>query len=235
MIKDTIKIVLSMLLSIACTFIDLNCFTEQKQRFESSCVPVLASNVTVKKSPVVVIDAGHGGYDPGGIGPGGSREKNNTLAVALRLGNILNKKNIKVIYTRTSDRVPWPSSVKLDLKYRAAISNNSNADIFISIHNNSSTYKSIRGSEVYYSRGSTNGRRLASLIEKQIVRKAGTKDRGIRPEEFIVLQEVKAPSVLVELGYISNKSEEELLKDSMYQQKFAEAIAEAVLLYFGRK
>jgi N-acetylmuramoyl-L-alanine amidase len=191
----------------------------------------MSSNAAIQKKPVIVIDAGHGGYDTGGIGPMGSREKINTLAVALKLGAILTKRNVKVVYTRTTDKVPWPSIVKLDLLHRASISNNSGADVFISIHNNSSTYKSVRGTEIYYSRGSSKGRRLAGLIQNQIIRKAGTRDRGIRGDEFIVLQKVSAPSVLVELGYISNKSEEELLRSSAYQQKFAEAMAEGIMLY----
>jgi N-acetylmuramoyl-L-alanine amidase len=195
----------------------------------------LPTNSSGNKKPVVVIDAGHGGYDTGGIGTKGSREKNNTLSVTLKLGSLLQKKGVKVVYTRTSDKVAWPSNVKLDLLQRASIANNAGGDVFISIHNNSSIYKSIRGTEVYYCIGSSKGRKLASLIQGQITKKAGTRNRGIRPQDFIVLQKVKATSVLVELGYISNSYEEGILKDSRYQQKFAEAIAEGILLYLERK
>jgi N-acetylmuramoyl-L-alanine amidase len=185
-----------------------------------------------KKVPIVVIDAGHGGYDVGSIGPGGSLEKNNTLPVALKLGDILQKKGMKVVYTRKSDKVSWPASVKSDLQARAEISNAANANIFISIHNNSTTYTSVRGTETYYIQGSLKGKQLASLIQKQIVKKVGTNDRGIRTENFSVLRNVTAPAVLVELGYLSNANEEYILGNAGYQQKFAEAIAEAVIEYF---
>ena len=184
-----------------------------------------------EKKAAVVVDAGHGGYDVGSIGQNGSREANNTLSVALKLGRILEKKGIRVIYTRKSDTVSWPSSVKSDLLARAEISNNADADPFVSVHNNSSDYKSIRGTETYYCSGSTKGSQLASLIQKQIVKTVGTKDRGIRTEDFSVLKNVKAPSVLVELGYISNVNEEYILGQSEYQQKFAQAIAEAIIKY----
>jgi N-acetylmuramoyl-L-alanine amidase len=185
----------------------------------------------ISTGPVVVIDAGHGGYDPGSVGLGGTLEKDVTLAVALKLGAILQENNLKVVYTRESDDVTWPADNKLDLGARAAIANNENADLFISIHLNSFTMESVRGTETYYSKNSEKGRDLAQKIQEQIVKSVRLKDRGIREEEYSLLKNVTAPAVLIELGYISNRKEEALLKSISYHDKFAQAIAAGILEY----
>lgn len=183
------------------------------------------------KRYTVVLDAGHGGKDSGSIGPKGTLEKDIALAVTLKLGDILEKKDLNVIYIRKDDNITW-SSKKEELLTRAEISNKNNADIFVSIHMNSSEYKSVGGTETYYNPVSSQGKTLATTIQSKIASEINLRDRGIKPETYSVLKNVAAPSVLIELAYISNAKEESLLASSEYQNKFAQAIASGIIKYF---
>lgn len=179
----------------------------------------------------VVIDAGHGGYDPGSIGCSGGKEKNITLSVALKVGSILKKNGVNVVYTRKSDTVTWSTEIKKALISRANIANNIGADFFISIHTNHSDISSIRGTESYYMLGSSKGKKMAQMIQNSIIKKTKFKDRDIRYADYSVLRNVRAPAVLVELGYTSNYKEATLLHSKRYQDLFAEAIANGILKY----
>lgn len=186
-----------------------------------------------KQLKTVVIDPGHGGYDAGSVGINGTIEKNATLSIFLKLGAILEKKGFNVVYTRESDNVTWPSDNKKDLAARAAIANEASADIFISIHLNTFKMEEVRGTETYYNRVSTEGKKIAELIQNKIVKDVRSKDRGAQPGNFSVLKKVSAPAVLIELGYISNKSEESLLNSRSYQNKISGAIADGIYAYFN--
>ncbi|MDU5821597.1 N-acetylmuramoyl-L-alanine amidase [Clostridium butyricum] len=186
-----------------------------------------------KQLKTVVIDPGHGGYDAGSVGINGTIEKNATLSISLKLGAILEKKGFNVVYTRESDNVTWPSDNKKDLAARAAIANEASADIFISIHLNTFKMEEVRGTETYYNRVSTEGKKIAELIQNKIVKDVRSKDRGAQPGNFSVLKKVSAPAVLIELGYISNKSEESLLNSRSYQNKISGAIADGIYAYFN--
>ena len=153
-----------------------------------------------KQLKTVVIDPGHGGYDAGSVGINGTIEKNATLSISLKLGAILEKKGFNVVYTRESDNVTWPSDNKKDLAARAAIANEASADIFISIHLNTFKMEEVRGTETYYNRVSTEGKKIAELIQNKIVKDVRSKDRGAQPGNFSVLKKVSAPAVLIELG-----------------------------------
>ena len=186
-----------------------------------------------KQLKTVVIDPGHGGYDAGSVGINGTIEKNATLSISLKLGAILEKKGFNVVYTRESDNVTWPSDNKKDLAARAAIANEASADIFISIHLNTFKMEEVRGTETYYNRVSTEGKKIAELIQNKIVKDVRSKDRGAQPGNFSVFKKVSAPAVLIELGYISNKSEESLLNSRSYQNKISGAIADGIYAYFN--
>lgn len=197
----------------------------------------LPQNTILEASPkqvkTIVIDPGHGGYDSGSVGINKTIEKNTTLSISLRLGAILEKKGFNVIYTRKSDNVTWPSDNKKDLAARAAIANEASADIFISIHLNTFKMEEVRGTETYYSKENTKGKDIAELIQNQIVKDVKLKDRGAQPGNFSVLKKVTAPAVLIELGYISNKSDESLLNSISYQNKISEAIAKGIYTYLN--
>lgn len=201
---------------------------------------LLASNVNitnkpmVKKQTVVVIDAGHGGYDIGAIGSKKTREKNVTLPIALKLGSILESKGIKVLYTRKSDNVAWPKNIKADLKARTEISNKANADLFISIHANSSIFRSAKGMETYYAPQNSKAKSLAGSIQNQLVKNIKLSNRGIKSDNYYVFKNTKATSVLVELAFITNSQEEGMLNNSSYQNKYASSIAAGILNYLGK-
>lgn len=184
----------------------------------------------IKKT--IVIDAGHGGYDPGSIGSTGLQEKSITLAVSLKLGKILESQGHKVIYTRDSDKVSWPSNEKADLRERVDISEKAKADLYISVHCNSSEYSFLKGMETYYY-GSSKSKQLAKSIQDSMVKSVKLTDRGVREDNFYVIKNTTAVAALVELAYISNSAEEKLLKDKTYQDKWAEAIAKGINSYIN--
>ena len=207
----------------------------------------------------VVIDPGHGGHDQGTEGPKGLLEKELVLDVALRVGKLVqDRMGAEVIYTRSDDTF-------VPLEGRTALANEKKADLFLSIHANSSAYPNISGVETYYLNitgtkdamdvaSRENGPAQSSIFELQdIVKKIAqhdkseeshefarrieaslfafslknfpaNKDRGVKTAPFIVLIGANMPSVLAEIGFVSNAKEEALLKKPDYRQRLAEAL-----------
>ncbi|WP_055666709.1 N-acetylmuramoyl-L-alanine amidase family protein [Desnuesiella massiliensis] len=182
----------------------------------------------------VCIDAGHGGYDKGTTSLSGIHEKDVTLEIALKLGKLLEKNNIKVIYTRNSDKVSWPSNEKEDLRERVKISNDAKADVFISIHGNGNTNTSFKGMETWCRFPNTEGEKLAKAIQKELSDYNYTSSRGIKYEaekSLAVLRLNKSVSTLVELGFLTNSSDEKFITSESGQTKCAEALAKGILNY----
>lgn len=178
----------------------------------------------------VCIDPGHGGYDSGAVGPNGTLEKNVNLAISLKTGKILKANGIEIVYTRTSDSVSWPANVLKDLQTRCDIANNASVDYFVCIHANSAG-PSASGTETFYSPGSVKGQKLAESIQKEIINATGLFNRGIKTENFYVLNHTDAPAVLVETAFISNPNEEKLLNSDVFQNTMAQAIAKGVMSF----
>lgn len=174
------------------------------------------------KKLIVVIDAGHGGHDPGAVN-GILKEKDRALTYALKLGKSLEKQGITVIYTRTTDEF-------IKLQDRSRISNNANATLFISIHLNSFTDPKANGVETLYYPTSSKGKELASNVQSEIV-KAGlcNSDRGIKPRGNLSVlgPRTKAPAALIELGFISNVSDVQLLANK--EDEIVQAMTRGVL------
>jgi len=172
-----------------------------------------------RSSTTVVIDAGHGGYDRGGIPGQRVAEKVMTLDVALRLRNILQNSGYRVVMTRDSDVfVPLPTRVGIANSYRDAI--------FVCIHFNSARRSGANGIETYfYSRESLP---LASAIHYNVVRGAPSPNRGVRRRGYYVLRKTRIPAVLVECGFLTNPTEAQYAQSSAYRQKLAEEIASGV-------
>jgi len=166
-----------------------------------------------------VIDAGHGGYDRGGI-PGQSvSEKDMTLDVARRLKGILEANGYRVVMTRDSD-------VFVPLGTRTAIANSYRNAIFVSVHFNSATRRGASGIETYfYSRDSLA---LASAIHHYVAGGAPSENRGVRRRGYFVLRRTNMPAVLVECGFLTNPTEASYAQNASYRQKLAEAIAAGV-------
>jgi len=181
----------------------------------------------------VCIDPGHGGRDPGAIGKNGTKEKDVTLAIAKKLKYIL-EDGIKaqVVLTRESDVLPWvQKSVQDDLKARCEVANRNLADIFISIHCNSSLRDTAEGVETYYYKDSKKGFLLAFEVQKSIIYSTKLVNRGVKFANFYILKWTKMPAILVECGFVSNPKEEAMLRNDAFQTQLAIAIANGVANY----
>lgn len=181
----------------------------------------------------VCIDPGHGQHDPGAVGPGGTKEKDVALSVALKVGEWLKKHGIDVVFTRTNDNPGFPTDEKQNLAKRVSIANTAKADIFVSVHCNSAGNKQARGLETYCYALGGNGEKLARAIQEEVRKATGFIDRGVKTANFYVLRYTQMPAVLVELGFISNPDEEKILASTDFQAKAAEAIAKGICRYFG--
>lgn len=185
---------------------------------------------------LVVIDAGHGGYDDGATGPSGTREKNITLSIALKLSELLKGAGYNTLMTRSDDTF-------ISLPDRSLAANGSKADIFVSIHCNSSEYHTGRGTEVYTEpdrlnpvyKQQENSRYLAGLVQNELIKALGLTDRGIREKDLAVCRETNTPAILIETAFIDVKEEESLLNDTSFQDKAAAAIKLGIDSYFSGK
>jgi N-acetylmuramoyl-L-alanine amidase len=171
-------------------------------------------------SPItVVIDAGHGGHDRGGIPGQRVAEKDMTLDVAQRLRNMLAASGYRVVMTRDSD-------VFVPLRTRVAIANSYRNAIFVCIHFNATKRMGAGGIETYfYSRDSLP---LASAVHYYVVGGAPSSNRGVRRRGFYVLRKTNVPAVLVECGFLTNPTEAAYAQTASYRQKLAEEIAAGV-------
>ncbi len=168
---------------------------------------------------VVAIDAGHGGRDPGAIGPTGLHEKEVVLDIAQRLRELLVAGGVRVIMTRETD-------VFVELADRPRIARQQGATAFVSIHANASTRPGANGSETYYL--TPQSLVLAQMMQEELGRIPGLPNRGVKTANFLVLRDSDVPAALVEVAYISNAEEEAKLRSPAFRQRLAEAVARAV-------
>jgi N-acetylmuramoyl-L-alanine amidase len=214
----------------------------------------------------IVIDAGHGGHDTGTIGPNGLMEKDLVLDVALKLGKLLEDRlGAEVVYTRDDDTF-------IPLETRTAIANKEGADLFISVHANSSSDPTARGIETYYLNFTSSAdalevaarenavseksihelqdlvkkialkekieesREFAMDVQKSlygglVAKSPGLHDRGVKKAPFIVLIGANMPSILAEISFVSNPTDEKKLKTSEYRQRVAECLYRGISRY----
>jgi N-acetylmuramoyl-L-alanine amidase len=174
---------------------------------------------TARPSTVVVIDAGHGGFDRGGIPGQRVAEKTMTLDVALRLRQVLQANGYRVVMTRDSDVfVPLPTRVAIANSYRNAI--------FVCIHFNAAPRGGANGIETYfYSRDSLP---LASAIHYYVAGGAPSPNRGVRRRGYYVLRRTNIPAVLVECGFLTNPTEAQYAQTVAYREKLAEEIGRGI-------
>ncbi len=169
----------------------------------------------------VVIDAGHGGRDPGATSILGYQEKAVTLHVGIEAARLLSERGLDVILTRGSD-------VFVPLEQRAAAANQRKADIFVSIHADAAANRAARGFTLYTCRKpSSASQRVAGAIENRMA-DTGFESRGIRKADFRVLVQTHCPAVLVELGYLSNPQDAALLARESVLAGLARAVADGV-------
>lgn len=193
-----------------------------------SSAPVSKSSKTPGlKGKVIVIDPGHGGSDVGTQGTKwNSMEKTLNYKTSMLLASKLRQRGARVFMTRTSD------TQKPSLAQRVAFSESKGADAFISIHYNSSVKPNSGTLTFYYSQDKDEP--LARAIESRLAGGIGLRSNGISFGNYHVLRENNDPSVLIELGFLSNPKDEGIVRTSSYQDKAAQAITEALADYFGR-
>ncbi|MFT9849655.1 N-acetylmuramoyl-L-alanine amidase [Aneurinibacillus sp. REN35] len=181
----------------------------------------------------VVIDAGHGGKDFGASGNGLS-EKNLTLAMAQRIAdNLRSDEKFEVVVTRDSDveQRLMQQGVKQELAEKVKIANDSNADLFLSVHINSAT-ASAKGTETFYY--SSKSQSYASVIHKKLVQATGFTDRGAKARNLYVTRNTRMPAVLIEIGFISNPTEAKEMAKEAFQQRVADAVYEGIKEYVAK-
>jgi len=178
------------------------------------CLPAYADAFTA-----VVVDAGHGGADPGTRWHG-LVEKNLTLDVAKRVETVLKRNGVTTAMTRRTDK-----TVSLDA--RAAQANRYRSALLVSIHFNANRIQGISGYETFYR--SSKGRRIAASVQRSLTANIRGNNRGITSFGYAVLKRTKGPSILIECGFISNKAEAARCGTAAHRQKLAEAIARGIL------
>ena len=193
---------------------------------------VTSENVQAQKE-VVVIDAGHGGHDPGKVGVNDALEKDINLQIAEKIKTHLEKNGIEVVMTREDDVM---EDTKLeDMKKRVALINKTKPAITVSIHQNSYSDSSVKGAQVFYYVDSKVSKEAASLMQGEL-RKVDTENsRQIKSNsDFYMLKKTEVPTIIVECGFLSNPEEAEKLVSDVYQEQMAEAICSGILTWLSQ-
>lgn len=186
---------------------------------------------TAKK--VVLIDPGHGGFDPGKLGTNGENEKDINLKISEKLQEYLEQSGSFVILTRNEDE-SLANSKNQDLKERKNLANTGGADIMVSIHQNSFPKSRAKGAQVFYYNSSKEGKFLAQCIQDNLREFVSpSNNREIKANtDYYILRTTQIPSVIVECGFLSNDEEERELNTKSYQEKIAWAIYMGIIDYF---
>lgn len=232
--KRYFNIIFLLFLCFACVL------SSQKLQTVMNSSSKISSGSTLRKPVTIVIDPGHGGRDPGKVGVNNALEKDVNLAIAMKLKNLLEQNDIKVVMTRSEDIGLYSESdsnkKRADLNARVQAIRDSNADLAISIHQNSFTEEYVKGAQVFYHSESQQGKQLAELLQSQIVKTIadGNHRKAKSNSNYYMLTKTDCPLVIVECGYMSNIREAALLLDDNYQEKMAYAIHLAILRFLNR-
>ena len=192
-------------------------------------VPVPSSqptNLLPQQRPIVVVDPGHGGPDPGAVGIGEIYEKDIVLDISLQVASLLENQGIQAILTRQTD-------MDLGLQPRVDLANRARATLFVSIHANaiSMSRPEVNGIETFHVAGSAEGQRLAEHIQQQLLAGTGMRDRGVKRARFYVLVRTSMPAVLVEVGFVTGQEDALRLSDPATRTQMAQAIVQGILDY----
>lgn len=187
----------------------------------------------------VVLDAGHGGMDPGKVGVAGTLEKELNLAITYRVKRLLEQNNVRVVLTRESDAGLYTEAdsnkKSADMRKRIEIIEKEAPELVVSIHQNSYTSPSCKGAQVFYYESSETGKALAELLQsviKETLADGNTREAKANGSYYMLKKSVYT-SVIVECGFLSNPDEEALLLSEEYQEKIAWAIHLGILQYLN--
>ena len=192
-----------------------------------------------EEKPLVVIDAGHGGFDPGKVGIDGQLEKDINLSIAKKLKAYLEASDVNVVMTRDTDTGLYPSGDShkkvSDMRRRCDIINEARPDLVVSIHQNSYHQEEINGGQVFYYKTSQNGKRLAEILQERFDYVLGEANRRVAKanDNYYLLLHVKEPIVIVECGFLSNRKEAKALESEDYQDRMAWTIHMGVMEYLN--
>lgn len=196
------------------------------------------STISGKK---IVIDAGHGGSDPGTKSKTGLLEKEINLDIALKLKRHLSMVGVYCVMIRETDRDfsdsggDFATKKRRDLSYRTRIANQSGADLYLSIHANSFPQSIYHGAQTFYKASDPRSKLLAQAIQYHLVKRLGPNRRRAKAGDYRVLNDTEMPGVMIEVGFLSNPEEAELLKDEGYRDRIAKAIFHGVVDYFSNR
>jgi len=187
----------------------------------------------------IVIDAGHGGVDPGAIGKNQTLEKDVTLAVAKYLKTYVQLGGGKAVMVREEDKDLGVSEGLLqrkreDLAQRIQLAVDAQADVYISVHANSFPNEKLTGPQTFYHANSPEGKNLAQAIQQELNSLTGSKRVAKGNQDFFILKKAHSAAVTVELGFLSNAAEEQKLNDPAYQQTLAWGIYQGLCLYLSK-
>jgi len=182
---------------------------------------------TVLAGTTIIVDAGHGGHDPGAQGVSRLPEKAITLAITTRLVRLLESAGARVVTTRSRD-------VFIELDDRAAMADRVRTDLFVSIHADSAARAAASGATVYIARNASGTSERAGEAVAAALRRAGIECRGIHRAGFRVLVGHSRPAMLVECGFLTNSRDAALLNTAAYQDRLAAAIADGIAAHFSR-
>ncbi len=174
------------------------------------------------------IDPGHGGRDPGAVGPTRLYEKDVTLGISLELGRLLKAAGLEPVFTRTDDRT-------VELITRSALLNNMKCDLAVSVHCNSVTRQEANYISTFIQAQGGQAEKLAQKVQNELVQTTGWPDGSVREKDLHMTRETKMPAILIECGFVSNPEQEKQLRQPEFQAKLAQAIADGVLAYLGKE
>lgn len=193
-----------------------------------------------KERPCVVIDAGHGGADPGKVGVDGSLEKDINLQIAKKLAQFLTAADVDVVLTRETDAGLYDESVSnkkvQDMKNRVALIEEKKPALTVSIHQNSYHEEYVHGAQVFYYAGSEESKALAERIQQMLAKEVDPDNarQAKANDSYYLLKKTSSPIVIVECGFLSNYEEAQKLSQAHYQERTAWALHLAVLEYLNK-
>ncbi|MGN0483195.1 MAG: N-acetylmuramoyl-L-alanine amidase CwlD, partial [Lachnospiraceae bacterium] len=190
---------------------------------------------------IIIVDAGHGGDDPGKVGIHGEQEKVINLSIAKKLKEDLEKEKYTVIMTREDDNGLYDENATShkvqDLQRRCKKIEDAKGALLVSVHQNSYPAESVKGAQVFYHGQSSGGKELAECLQKELIETLDkeNKRQAKANESYYILKKTSIPAVIVECGFLSNPQEAALLSSEEYQKKVAEAICTGIQIYLGKK
>lgn len=195
--------------------------------------------ITKREKPCVVIDAGHGGIDPGKVGINGALEKDINLEIAKKLQQFLEQEDVDVVLTRDSDAGLYDENASnkkvQDMKRRVELIETTKPIVTVSIHQNSYHEEYVHGAQTFYYTGSEQSKILAEKIQQALlngVDKDNTREAKAN-DSYYLLKKTSSPIIIVECGFLSNRDEAQKLASDYYQEKLAWAIHMGILQYLN--